>query len=180
MSQSSAQPLNSAPALRDYARINIPVHGSRFELMRLLTDSFWDVLASQGVSWIGFYLGAGQSMEDGRIVGPQEMLLGPCRNKPACSPIGLHGVCGRGWREQRGIVVRDVAVLGADYVACDPRDKSEVVIPLFDPAGACWGVLDVDSWEVGAFNERDARVLGDILARAGLTAAPAGLMTVTL
>lgn len=166
--------------LRDYSRINIPSHGSRFERMRLLADSFWDVLAPQGVSWIGFYLGAGQATEDGRTAGPAEMLLGPCRNKPACSPIGLHGVCGRGWRERRSIVVRDVAVLDADYVACDPRDKSEVVIPLFDTAGACWGVLDADSWDVGAFAERDARVLGDILARAGLTAAPAGLMIVTL
>lgn len=156
------------PVRRDYSRIGAPSQPAIHARMRSLVDSVWDELSPQGVSWVGFYVGPGRALEDGRVAGHDQMLLGPCRDKPACSPIGLHGVCGRGWRERRGIVVRDVAVLGSDYVACDPRDTSEVVVPLFDEHG-CWGVLDIDSWEAGAFDTRDADVLEDLLARAGLT-----------
>lgn len=136
--------------------------------MRALVDSFWPALSVQGVSWIGFYFGPGERLEDGRVVGADEMLLGPCRDKPACSPIGLHGVCGQGWRGRKSIVVRDVKTLGADYVACDPRDLSEVVVPIFDEAGRCFGVLDVDSFHVEAFSEHDVRRLTTIVTDSGL------------
>lgn len=137
--------------------------------LRALVDALWGALSLTGVSWVGFYHGPGEQLDDGRVAGPEEMLLGARRDKPACSPIGLHGVCGRGWRERASVVVRDVAVLGADYVACDPRDRSEVVVPLFDERGGCWGVIDADSFDVGAFTERDARELHALLARAGVT-----------
>lgn len=139
--------------------------------MRLLVDSLWSALSPRGVSWVGFYLGPGERLDDGRIVGPEEMLLGPCRDKPACSPIGLHGVCGRGWRERRPIIVRDVATLGTNYVACDPRDRSEVVVPLLEDSGRCRGVLDLDSFDVGAFDESDAAALIRILRDGGLIGA---------
>jgi putative methionine-R-sulfoxide reductase with GAF domain len=128
--------------------------------MQLFVDVAWGALHPQGVSWIGFYF---------KDEGSDTMTLGHRRDKPACSPIGLHGVCGRGWREERSIVVRDVRVLGPDYVACDPRDQSEVVVPLFDAAGVCTGVLDVDSFDVGAFTRRDADELARLLVEAGLT-----------
>ena len=67
------------------------------------------------------------------------------------------------------MVVRDVAELGENYIACDPRDRSEVVIPLFDETGRCWGVLDVDSHELGAFSDADVTGLGRLLRKAGLT-----------
>lgn len=158
--------------IRDYSKIIVPSVGTREARMQSLVDSFWPALAPQGVSWIGFYFGPGQSFEDGRIVGAEEMLLGPCRDKPACSPIGLHGACGTCWRTQRPMVVRDVKDLGPNYVACDPRDQSEVVVPLFDESGRCYGVLDVDSFDIGAFTEHDARELGLIVGRAGLNVRP--------
>lgn len=142
--------------------------------MQALVDSFWPVLSVQGVSWIGFYFGPGERLEDGRVVGAEEMLLGPCRDKPACSPIGLHGACGACWRARSPLVVRDVKELGANYVACDPRDQSEVVVPLFDDAGRCYGVLDVDSFEVGAFGEHDSHRLTTILTECGLNHARSG------
>jgi putative methionine-R-sulfoxide reductase with GAF domain len=101
-----------------------------------------------------------------------EMLLDACRDKPACSPIGLHGACGRSWQEQRSLVVRDVRSLGAGYIACDPRDLSEVVVPLFERDGSCWGVLDADSYEVGSFTESDALSLAMLMVEAGLSARP--------
>ena len=78
-------------------------------------------------------------------------------------------MCGRGWKERTSFVVRDVALLGEGYVACDPRDQSELVVPMIDAAGACWGVLDVDSYQVGAFAERDAMMMEDVCRRVGLT-----------
>lgn len=157
---------------RDYASIRISSGGDVFARMQRFVDSAWAALGGVGgvgVSWIGFYLGPGRAMDDGRVVGEGEMLLGPCRDKPACSPIGLHGACGRAWRERESLIVTDVAHLGAGYVACDPRDRSELVIPLFDEGGACWGVLDADSFDADAFDEHDAQSLRGLLERAGLT-----------
>lgn len=163
-------------AHRDYATIEIDTSSGRLTRMRLLVDALWERFGGgearhgRGYSWVGFYLGPGQRMEDdGRTVGPDEMLLGPCRNKPACSPIGLHGACGRAWREHTALVVRDVSFLGADYVACDPRDMSELVVPCFSRDGSCWGVLDVDSHEIGAFTQHDAEALEALLNREGLS-----------
>ena len=69
-----------------------------------------------------------------------------------------------------GVVVRDVRDLGSNYIACDPQDRSEVVIPLFEPDGRCWGVLDLDSHEVGSFGEDDVAGLVQVLRAAGLAA----------
>ena len=53
-------------------------------------------------------------------------------------------------------MVRDVTQLGDNYIACDPRDKSELVVPCLDRAGNPWGVIDLDSFEVGSFDATDA------------------------
>jgi putative methionine-R-sulfoxide reductase with GAF domain len=127
--------------------------------MQAVVDALWNGLKDRGVSWVGFYLHEGG----------KELILGPRRDKPACSPIGLHGVCGQAFTQRRPIVVRDVAELGSSYIACDPRDRSEVVVPLFDADGRCWGVLDLDSHEVGTFDEHDAQGLSQVLRAAGLS-----------
>lgn len=84
-----------------------------------------------------------------------------CREpKPACSPIGLQGMCGRGWRERKTFIVPDVKVLGENYIACDARDISELVVPIYDLESGtpevCIGVFDVDSYACEAFTEQDA------------------------
>ncbi|HBS28076.1 MAG TPA: hypothetical protein DEB06_01185 [Phycisphaerales bacterium] len=156
--------------VRDYAAIGgSSPDGTLESRLSAMADALWDRLAPTGVSWIGFYFGPGFNLEDGRVVGPDEMLLGPCRDKPACSPIGLHGACGQAWRSREPLVVRDVRDLGQNYVACDPRDQSEVVVPFFDAGGKCLGVLDADSWEVGAFTPRDADELRRAMVRAGVS-----------
>lgn len=150
---------------RDYSSIRVQKAGPTDAAMSAFVDAAWAALSPQGVSWIGFYF---------KDAGADSMSLGHRRDKPACSPIGLHGVCGQGWSKQRSIVVRDVKVLGADYVACDPRDQSEVVVPVFDPSGACTGVLDVDSFDVGAFTQHDATELARLMIAAGLTTSRSG------
>jgi putative methionine-R-sulfoxide reductase with GAF domain len=146
--------------MRDYEGIaeRITPGTDRTAAMQDVVDRLWDALSSQGVSWVGFYT---------KDPNDDSMLLGPRRDKPACSPIGLHGACGQCYSRKQPMVVRDVADLGADYIACDPRDRSEVVIPLLEPDGGCWGVLDLDSFEVGAFGDRDVAGLALVLSAAG-------------
>lgn len=130
---------------------------------RAFVDLLWERLAETGVSWLGIYLA-----DPLPPVGPAtQLLLGARRDKPACSPIGLHGVCGRCLVEARPIAIEDVLALGEAYVACDPRDRSEAVIPL-RTAEATWGVLDLDSHEVGAFSDSDLEGLARAAEAAGL------------
>lgn len=138
----------------------LPADADREQRMRAAVDLLWDALHPTGVSWAGFYVDA----HDG-----ESMVLGPRRDKPACSPIGLHGACGRCFIDRRILVVRDVAELGPNYIACDPRDRSEVVVPCLSPDGSAWGVLDLDSHDVGSFSDADGEGLHRVLLRAGLT-----------
>lgn len=127
-------------------------------------DLAWEALSPVGVSWIGFYR---------RDADSDQLLLEQCRDRPACSPIGLHGVCGQALRHRRTRIVRDVAELGEDYVACDPRDRAEIVIPLgpsapdAEVAEVADRVLDLDSFDLDAFSDVDDRRLRAILDLAG-------------
>ena len=80
---------------RDYAQIASKVNpvGDRRDAMQCVVDALWDELAGKGVSWIGFYL---------KDPNADDLVLGPRRDKPACSPIGLHGACGRSYISRRG------------------------------------------------------------------------------
>jgi putative methionine-R-sulfoxide reductase with GAF domain len=104
---------------------------SRDAAMQTAVDLLWRAFANKPISWVGFY---------DKVAGAQEMVL-VCREpKPACSPIGLHGMCGRSFLTKQSILVADVRTLGESYIACDPKDQSEVVVPLVDAAGECGGV----------------------------------------
>jgi putative methionine-R-sulfoxide reductase with GAF domain len=133
--------------------------------LRIVVDALWDGLREQGISWVGFYCFHPGKPAD------QAMTLGPSRDTPACSPIGLHGACGQAFTSRRPLIVRDVAELGDGYVACDPRDRSEIILPCFagsDAGATCWGVLDLDSHELAAFDETDAKGLAIALQAAGI------------
>ncbi len=147
-------------ASRDYSDIAARVASTRDRAaaLRSTVDALWDALSRADVSWLGFYLHDGGD----------ELVLGPSRDKPACSPIGMHGACGQSLRARCPLVVRDVRSLGEGYIACDPRDLSELVLPVFDGSGRCFGVLDLDSFSVGAFDERDVPGLRSVLSAAGL------------
>lgn len=122
--------------------------------MKSFADELWREFGNgRPVSWVGFYFN-----------GPEEMTLGPRRDKPACSPIGLHGACGTAARTGKTLIVRDVKDLGGNYIACDPRDRSEIVVPVRDAAGKVVAVLDIDSHDVGAFSQADQYALEKIVA----------------
>jgi putative methionine-R-sulfoxide reductase with GAF domain len=164
-------PATEAPSrTRDYDAVVERLEASALERaspdirMQTVVDALWEAFSADGYSWIGFYLAEGEP-DDGEC-----LVLGARRDKPACSPIGLHGVCGRAYATHTTTIIRDVLDLGEAYVACDPRDRSEIVVPIFDDESHCIGVLDVDSWEIGSFDERDAEGLTRVLRAAGFTA----------
>ncbi|MCA9291170.1 MAG: hypothetical protein KDA25_08575 [Phycisphaerales bacterium] len=150
---------------RDYETLvaAAPTRGTRDERLRLVTDLLWDALHPTGVSWCGFYV------EDRAASDAARLVLACCRDAPACSPIGLHGVCGQSYISRATRIVEDVSALGAHYIACDPRDRSEIVVPCLDASGACWGVLDVDSWDLASFDVHDDAGLRRVLRAAQLT-----------
>lgn len=147
--------LSSAPA--------DPAELTQERAMKIAVDLLWEAFGGdgRGISWIGFY---------GIEPDAESMVLLERRDKPACSPIGLHGMCGRGYLERRPILIDDVRSLGESYIACDPRDLSEIVIPLFDREGSCWGVLDGDSYETHGFSEGDVEGMTELMVRLGLSA----------
>ena len=104
-----------------------------------------------GFFWVGFY----------RVSG-DELVLGPFQGPVACTRIHKgRGVCGTAWQEARTLVVPDVDAFPG-HIACSSLSRSEIVVPLTDDAGKVWGVLDVDSNELNAFDEVDARFLEDM------------------
>ncbi|MBX9737928.1 MAG: GAF domain-containing protein [Phycisphaerales bacterium] len=152
------------PPSRNYTPVlqRLRARGTRDEVMRAVVNTLWDQFHAEGVSWVGFY-----TVDP---TNPEHLVLGPRRDKPACSPIELHGACGRCFTSRRPLVVTDVAKLGAGYIACDPRDRSEVVVPVFNPGGSVWGVLDVDSHDTNAFDVADAMALMRMLRHVALSA----------
>ena len=157
---------------RDYASLRGRAMGiarlpSREERMEAFVALWWDAFASTGVSWVGFYVDHPGEPDDRR------MTLAARRPKPACSPIGIHGACGQCLLAGRTLVVRDVRDLGEGYIACDPRDQSELVVPCIDSHGRPWGVLDVDSHDIASFGPVDAAAACELLALAGLSRATA-------
>ncbi|MBM4100214.1 MAG: hypothetical protein FJ260_09740 [Planctomycetes bacterium] len=137
------------------------------ERLARFVESWWaGFRPSSGhpMSWAGFYVDM-PGKPDG-----ERLELGPRLPKPACSPIGMHGACGQSLSAAQSLVVVDVADLGAGYVACDPRDRSELVVPCLREDGSAWGVFDVDSHSVAAFSPEDALACERALVAAGLSA----------
>jgi L-methionine (R)-S-oxide reductase len=95
------------------------------------------------LNWAGFYFR--QSAE---------LVLGPFQGRPACVriPIGK-GVCGTCALRRTTVLVPDVHAFPG-HITCDPRSRSELVVPLIDNDDVL-GVLDLDSPLPGRFDERD-------------------------
>lgn len=106
---------------------------------------------TMGWWWTGFYL-----------VRDEELQLGPFQGPVACYRIKRgRGVCGTAWQEGRTIVVPDVEQFPG-HIACSSLSRSEIVVPLHDTSGNVIGVLDIDSKELGTFDDIDARWLEEI------------------
>lgn len=58
------------------------------------------------------------------------------------------------WKEARTLIVPDVDLFPG-HIACSSASRSEIVVPIMQD-GRITGVLDIDSDEVNAFDEKDA------------------------
>ena len=125
------------------AQLAALTEGVPYEVANLANASalLWQHLPE--INWAGFY-----KMADGALV------LGPFQGKTACIriPVGK-GVCGTAVAEDRTQLVYNVHDFPG-HIACDCASNSEIVIPIH-VKGAIWGVLDIDSPNIGRFSLED-------------------------
>ena len=95
------------------------------------------------ISWVGFY-----------ILNDDKLFLGPFQGNAACTEISTgNGVCGTSALSKQTINVDDVEKFPG-HIACDSGSRSEIVVPIIFNENL-WGVLDLDSYNLSAFNEID-------------------------
>ena len=99
-----------------------------------------------GHLWTGFY----------RVVVPGRLLrVGPYQGTLGCLDIEFgKGVCGTAAARGETVVVEDVEAFPG-HITCDPRSRSEIVVPVFGPRRELIAVLDIDSDRVAAFDDED-------------------------
>jgi GAF domain-containing protein len=103
--------------------------------------------------WVGFYL-----LNDGHLI------VGPYQGPLACIKLEKNkGVCWAAVNTQKTIVVPDVHKFPG-HIACDPRSRSEIVVPLRNQPGEIIGVFDIDSRLSNNFDETDALGLEKIVS----------------
>ena len=101
-----------------------------------------------GWFWTGFY-----------VVRGDELLVGPFQGTVACYHIGFgRGVCGTAWQQRATQVVPDVEAFPG-HIACSSLSRSEILVPLFSQQGDVKAVLDIDSKELGTFDQTDREYL---------------------
>ena len=106
---------------------------------------------AMGFFWTGFY-----------IEREGELRLGPFQGSVACYRIPHgKGVCGTAYERRETIVVADVEEFPG-HIACSSLSRSEIVVPVFGTDGAVVAVLDIDSDQLGTFDDTDRRYLESI------------------
>lgn len=108
-----------------------------------------------GHLWTGFY----------RVVEPDRLLrVGPYQGSLGCLDIQFgRGVCGTAAAEKRSVVVPDVHAFPG-HITCDPRSRSEIVVPVLAADGSLIAVLDIDSSVPDGFSEEDRVGLESLVA----------------
>ena len=102
-------------------------------------------------SWVGFYI----------TRSPNELVLGPFQGKIACVRIAFgRGVCGTAAAERKTMLVPDVEKFPG-HIACDAGSRSEIVVPIVK-GDRVVAVLDLDSYELAAFDDVDAEHLAKV------------------
>ncbi|MEM8824545.1 MAG: GAF domain-containing protein [Pseudomonadota bacterium] len=109
--------------------------------------------ADDRFDWTGFY----------RVTAPGMLKIGPYQGGHGCLQIPFdRGVCGACARTGEVQLVPDVDAFPG-HIACASSTRSEIVLPVRDRAGTLIAVLDIDSDQPDAFDDRDARELAALL-----------------
>ena len=104
-------------------------------------------------NWVGFY----------RRVDQRTLKVGPYQGGHGCLTIDMdRGVCGACLREKSIIIIKDVSTVN-DHIACSSETKSEIVLPIIGNSGTGLAVFDLDSTEIGAFDETDKEYLSKVV-----------------
>jgi len=133
------------------AQLSALTEGVPYEVANLANASalLWQEMPD--INWVGFY-----KMIDGALV------LGPFQGKPACIqiPVG-RGVCGTAVAQDKVQLVYNVHDFPG-HIACDCASNSEIVLPIH-VNGEIWGVLDIDSPDIGRFTQADKEGLEQVV-----------------
>lgn len=109
--------------------------------------------ADDRFDWTGFY----------RVTAPEMLKIGPYQGGHGCLQIPFsRGVCGAAARTGEVQLVDDVDAFPG-HIACASTTRSEIVLPVLNPAGQLIAVLDIDSDQPAAFSQADADGLNAIL-----------------
>lgn len=104
-------------------------------------------------NWVGFY----------RNIGNDTLKIGPFQGGHGCLTIPFaKGVCGAVARTETALNVPDVDAFSS-HIACSTSTRSELVLPVFNRAGALIAVFDLDSDQPAAFDAVDQEQLQSIL-----------------
>ncbi len=142
-------PLKTFRYLRLYQDLRLLLEGEPDPVARMANTAAL-IAERMHFFWTGFY----RVSPDGK-----ELVLGPFQGPAACFRIGFgKGVCGTAWKNRQSVVVPDVEQFPG-HIACSEASRSEIVVPLFGPAGEVTAVLDIDSTERGTFDATDRRWL---------------------
>jgi GAF domain-containing protein len=152
------------PDLRNAVRTD--AYAQLLTIQQLVLEGSTDAIAGMATTsallhhafghlWTGFY----------RVVRPGTLLrVGPYQGSLGCQDIAFgRGVCGVAAAERRTVVVPDVHDFPG-HITCDPRSRSEIVVPVFDAHGELMAVLDIDSSVPNAFGQEDQAGLEQLVA----------------
>lgn len=147
-------PLKTFRYLRLYQDLRILLEGEPDPVARMANTAAL-IAERMHFFWTGFY----RVSPDGK-----ELVLGPFQGPAACFRIGFgKGVCGTAWKKRQSVVVPDVELFPG-HIACSAASRSEIVVPVFGKSAEVTAVLDIDSTDIGTFDDVDARWLEKLAA----------------
>lgn len=147
-------PLKTFRYLRLYQDLRLLLEGEADPVARMANTAAL-IAERMHFFWTGFY----RVSPDGK-----ELVLGPFQGPAACFRIGFgKGVCGTAWKKRQSVVVPDVEQFPG-HIACSAASRSEIVVPVFGKSAEVTAVLDIDSTDIGTFDDVDARWLEKLAA----------------
>ena len=143
--------MNKSEKIEGYELLNLQLEGllsaQNYTLSNLSNASALlnDFLPNQ--VFVGFYLYNGE-----------QLILGPFQGGVSCVEIKLGaGVCGEAAEKRQTLIVDNVKE-HKNYISCDSRALSEIVVPLIKD-GELKGVLDLDASETSFYDDVDQKYL---------------------